>query len=81
MNFFTADVQTGFGAFVSLYLAQLQWSQDRMPEWMRKALSIPAPALAGPEHIRTSSIDQATHRAGGKWNWRYRLVCWSSYSC
>lgn len=28
MNFFTADVQTGFGAFVSLYLAELQWSQE-----------------------------------------------------
>jgi hypothetical protein len=28
MNFFTADVQTGFGAFVSLYLAELQWSQQ-----------------------------------------------------
>jgi hypothetical protein len=27
MNFFTADVQTGFGAFVSLYLAELQWPQ------------------------------------------------------
>jgi hypothetical protein len=28
MNFFTADVQTGFGAFVSLYLAEMQWSQE-----------------------------------------------------
>jgi MFS family permease len=28
MNFFTADVQTGFGAFVSFYLANLHWSQE-----------------------------------------------------
>ena len=28
MNFFTADVQTGFGAFVSFYLAGLHWSQE-----------------------------------------------------
>jgi MFS family permease len=28
MNFFTADVQTGFGAFVSFYLANLRWSQE-----------------------------------------------------
>jgi MFS family permease len=28
MNFFTADVQTGFGAFVSLYLAEMHWSQE-----------------------------------------------------
>src|SRR5665213_4025761 len=28
MNFFTADVQTGFGAFVSFYLASLRWSQE-----------------------------------------------------
>jgi len=28
MNFFTADVQTGFGAFVSFYLADLRWSQE-----------------------------------------------------
>src|ERR1700740_191950 len=27
MNFFIADVQTGFGSFVAFYLAQLAWSQ------------------------------------------------------
>jgi isocitrate lyase len=27
MNFFIADVQTGFGTFVAFYLAQLGWSQ------------------------------------------------------
>jgi MFS family permease len=27
MNFFIADVQTGFGSFVAFYLAQLGWSQ------------------------------------------------------
>ena len=27
MNFFVADVQTGFGAFVAFYLAQLGWSK------------------------------------------------------
>jgi hypothetical protein len=26
MNFFVADVQTGFGAFVAFYLAELRWS-------------------------------------------------------
>src|SRR5690348_3664517 len=31
------------------------------------------------EPIRKSSIDEATYRAGGQWNWRYRLVCWLSY--
>lgn len=29
-NFFTADVQTGFGAFVSFYLAGLHWSQENV---------------------------------------------------
>jgi predicted MFS family arabinose efflux permease len=27
MNFFIADVQTGFGTFVAFYLAQLGWSK------------------------------------------------------
>jgi hypothetical protein len=27
MNFFIADVQAGFGAFVAFYLANLDWSQ------------------------------------------------------
>lgn len=27
-NFFIADVQTGFGAFVAFYLAELGWSQS-----------------------------------------------------
>jgi hypothetical protein len=26
MNFFVADVQTGFGAFVAFYLAHRDWS-------------------------------------------------------
>jgi predicted MFS family arabinose efflux permease len=30
MNFFIADVQTGFGTFVAFYLAQQGWSQDRI---------------------------------------------------
>ena len=30
MNFFTADVQTGFGAFVSFYLADLHWTQENV---------------------------------------------------
>src|SRR5262249_25545528 len=28
MNFFLADVQTAFGAFVAFYLADLGWSKD-----------------------------------------------------
>lgn len=28
MNFFIADVQEGFGAFVAFYLADLKWSQE-----------------------------------------------------
>ncbi len=28
MNFFIADVQTGFGTFVAFYLARLGWSQE-----------------------------------------------------
>jgi MFS family permease len=28
MNFFVADVQTGFGTFVAFYLARLSWSQE-----------------------------------------------------
>ena len=28
MNFFIADVQTGFGTFVAFYLARLSWSQQ-----------------------------------------------------
>jgi MFS family permease len=30
MNFFIADVQTGFGSFVAFYLAQLEWSPARI---------------------------------------------------
>lgn len=30
MNFFIADVQTGFGTFVAFYLAHLGWSQSRV---------------------------------------------------
>src|SRR5262249_45240226 len=30
MNFFVADVQTGFGTFVAFYLAQQGWSHDRI---------------------------------------------------
>jgi MFS family permease len=30
MNFFIADVQTGFGTFVAFYLAQQGWSHDRI---------------------------------------------------
>src|SRR3954471_17561194 len=30
MNFFIADVQTGFGTFVAFYLAQQGWSHDRV---------------------------------------------------
>jgi MFS family permease len=30
MNFFVADVQTGFGSFVAFYLAQLGWSQGNI---------------------------------------------------
>jgi MFS-type transporter involved in bile tolerance (Atg22 family) len=30
MNFFIADVQTGFGSFVAFYLAQLGWSPTRI---------------------------------------------------
>jgi MFS family permease len=35
MNFFIADVQTGFGTFVAFYLAQLGWSEA----WVGLALS------------------------------------------
>src|SRR3954464_8876322 len=28
MNFFIADVQTGFGTFVAFYLARLDWTQE-----------------------------------------------------
>src|SRR4249920_594756 len=30
MNFFLADVQTGFGAFVAFYLADLGWPKDQV---------------------------------------------------
>jgi hypothetical protein len=30
MNFFIADVQTGFGTFVAFYLAQSGWSLDHV---------------------------------------------------
>ncbi len=32
MNFFIADVQTGFGSFVAFYLAGLDWSQSQIGE-------------------------------------------------
>jgi hypothetical protein len=30
LNFFLADIQTGFGAFVAFYLAELGWSQGKI---------------------------------------------------
>jgi MFS family permease len=41
MNFFIADVQTGFGTFVAFYLAQLGWSQGSI------GLALAAGGLAG----------------------------------
>jgi isocitrate lyase len=32
MNFFLADVQTGFGAFVAFYLADLGWPKDQVTQ-------------------------------------------------
>jgi hypothetical protein len=41
MNFFLADVQTGFGAFVAFYLADLGWPKDKV------GLALTAGTLAG----------------------------------
>ena len=41
MNFFVADVQTGFGTFVAFYLAQLGWSQGSI------GVALAAGGLAG----------------------------------
>jgi MFS family permease len=41
MNFFLADVQTGFGAFVAFYLADLGWAKDQV------GLALTAGTLAG----------------------------------
>jgi MFS family permease len=41
MNFFLADVQTGFGTFVAFYLAAHGWSQDRV------GIALSVGALAG----------------------------------
>src|ERR1700756_4871097 len=41
MNFFLADVQTAFGAFVAFYLADLGWSKDHV------GLALTAGTLAG----------------------------------
>ena len=41
MNFFLADVQTGFGAFVAFYLADLGWPKDQV------GLALTAGTLAG----------------------------------
>ena len=41
MNFFLADVQTGFGAFVAFYLADLGWQKDQV------GLALTAGTLAG----------------------------------
>ena|SRR5437899_2302828 len=41
MNFFIADVQTGFGTFVAFYLAGLGWSQESI------GLALAAGGLAG----------------------------------
>lgn len=52
MNFFIADVQEGFGAFIAFYLADLKWSQETIGEMLTigravSALSlIPGGALA-----------------------------------
>ena len=52
MNFFIADVQEGFGAFIAFYLADLKWSQELIGEVLTigravSALSlIPGGALA-----------------------------------
>ena len=36
MNFFLADVQTGFGTFVAFYLADLHWAKE--PSGLRSQL-------------------------------------------
>src|SRR6478672_10644087 len=41
MNFFLADVQTAFGAFVAFYLADLGWPKDQV------GLALTAGTLAG----------------------------------
>jgi len=41
MNFFLADVQTGFGAFVAFYLADLGWAKDQV------GMALTAGTLAG----------------------------------
>jgi predicted MFS family arabinose efflux permease len=41
MNFFLADIQTGFGAFVALYLAELGWSKTQV------GLALSAGTIAG----------------------------------
>lgn len=41
MNFFVADVQTGFGTFVAFYLAELGWSQSNI------GMALSAAGIAG----------------------------------
>lgn len=61
MNFFIADVQEGFGAFIAFYLADLKWSQELIGEMLTigraaSALSlIPGGALADALHWNRSA--------------------------
>src|SRR5262245_30027926 len=52
MNFFLADVQTGFGSFVAFYLADLGWSKAQVglalttgssPAWSGRFPAAPSP--------------------------------------
>jgi hypothetical protein len=44
MNFFIADVQTGFGTFVAFYLAQMGWAQGSV------GAALAAGTITGVEH-------------------------------
>ncbi|MGH6677390.1 MAG: MFS transporter [Bradyrhizobium sp.] len=45
MNFFIADVQEGFGAFIAFYLADLKWSQESIGEMLTIGRAVSALSL------------------------------------
>lgn len=57
MNFFLADVQTGFGTFVAFYLAHLGWSENSV------GLALTLGGLAGASSAKFPA---------GRWPTRYR---------
>jgi hypothetical protein len=65
MNFFIADVQTGFGTFVAFYLAQIGWSQGGV------GIILAAGGLVWPECSARYQEARSPTRSSGSAAWQH----------